>query len=345
MPGLSSLPIYHADIPSDLRVPGRVARRQDTARGVFHGKDISVPISPAWCGALGASFANEAVRLRVIGRSGAPAIVVLGGISGDRYVGAEAKMAGWWSDVVKVGGGIDLNQFQVIGIDPFPHAPQSVYTLTTADYAKLIDTALEKAGFDHLFAFVGSSFGGMVGQSYARQFPKKCNRLIVLCAAHQPSPMAQAWRGIQRKIIEFGIAHGKPAQGVALARELAMTTYRTPEEFEARFSVESGTKPSVHSYLTARGLAYAGEMSAQRYITLSGMIDRHYETPEEITMPTLLIAAESDRLVPLSDVEDFRARLGGPGQLAVLTTPYGHDAFLKEAQTLNPIISRFLLEV
>jgi len=307
-------------------------------------RDFAIAAPSVWCGELGATLEGETIRLRVAGKQGAPSVLVLGGISGDRFVSDDAERKGWWSDIVRSGGDIDLDRYQVISIDLFPLAPQQVLDLTTADYAQLIHHALTTIGISHLHAFIGSSFGGMVGQAYARLFPTKCDKLITLCAAHQPSPMAQAWRSVQRKMVRFALDAGKPEEGVALARELAMTTYRTPEEFNARFSVEPGANRNVCSYLARRGTAYADIMSAQRFITLSATIDRHNEQPEAIINPTLLIATPSDRLVPIADVETFRTRLGGPSQLIKINSPYGHDAFLKETKTIGPIISKFLLE-
>ena len=40
---------------------------------------------------------------------------------------------------------------------------------------------------------------------------------------------------VQRRLLAFAHDCGREAEGVALARELAMITYRTPEEFALRF--------------------------------------------------------------------------------------------------------------
>jgi len=121
-------------------------------------RDFAIAAPSVWCGELGATLEGETIRLRVAGKQGAPSVLVLGGISGDRFVSDDAERKGWWSDIVRSGGDIDLDRYQVISIDLFPLAPQQVLDLTTADYAQLIHHALTTIGNSHLHAFIGSSY-------------------------------------------------------------------------------------------------------------------------------------------------------------------------------------------
>ena len=61
----------------------------------------------------------------------------------------------------------------------------------------------------------------MVGLAFAELYPDWAEQLIVVSAAHRAHPQATAWRGIQRRILQFAVAAGRPEEGVALARELA----------------------------------------------------------------------------------------------------------------------------
>ena len=56
----------------------------------------------------------------------------------------------------------------------------------------------------------------------------------------------------------------------------------------------------------------------------------------------LLIGAESDQLVPPQQLRDLRARLGGPARLELLPSLYGHDMFLKEADTVSALVAEFI---
>ena len=56
-------------------------------------------------------------------------------------------------------------------------------------------------------------------------------------------------------------------------------------------------------------------------------------------MPTLVIAVEGDRLVPMSDAVTLVEGLGTGGRLRVLRSQYGHDAFLKETDRIDAFLA------
>ncbi|MCI5048460.1 MAG: homoserine O-succinyltransferase [Aquisalinus sp.] len=303
-------------------------------------------IPETWRGKYGGALPGEEVRVRFQGNLAGPKVVVLGGISASRFVASgEGEPEGWWSNVVRTGGGIDLGRFCVIGVDYPPASLAGETSLCPEDFAKLIDTALLSAGIEELYAFIGASFGGMIGLSYARLFAHKVELLAVLCAAHETNPMAQAWRLVQRRIISLARSAGRQEEGVALARQLAMTTYRAPEEFAGRFDLDLESQANVGAYLEARGEQYSAEVTPARYLTLSEAIDRHQEQPENITVPALFIGALSDRLVPLADIAELQRRYAGLSELVAISSVYGHDAFLKESQAINPYLHNFLKEI
>ena len=59
-------------------------------------------------------------------------------------------------------------------------------------------------------------------------------------------------------------------------------------------------------------------------------------------VPTTVIAASTDQLVPLAQLESLVDRLGAPATLVVVDTPYGHDAFLKETQAIADLLREVL---
>jgi homoserine O-acetyltransferase len=186
----------------------------------------------------------------------------------------------------------------------------------------------------------------MVGLAFAERFPDRVANLLVIGASDRAHPMSSAWRSTQRRMVRFGIAAGQPAHGMELARALAMTTYRSAEEFAARFDapperVAGRFEFPVEQYLAARGRDYAAQYSAESFLCLSESIDLHRVDVARIFVPTTVVGIREDRLVPLPDIRAMVARLPH-GRLHELSSVFGHDAFLKETDLLRGIFAHAL---
>lgn len=306
------------------------------------GADEEIPIPVGFRLQSGDVLQDRVVRLRAFGPAEAPQIVVLGGISAGRDVCGER---GWWRETLLDEKAIDLRRSGVIGFDFAPLEDQRV-RLTPHDQARLIEIALDARGVRRLHAFIGASYGGMVGYAFAAMAPQRLERLMVIGAAHRPTAQASAWRGVQRRIVEFGLQHGDAAAALSLARQLAMITYRSAEEFEERFGsgVDADGRGAVDRYLMARGAAYTHAMPAQRWHSLSEAIDRFAVDPATIVTPTTLVACPTDQIAPLAEMKALASRLPRLRAFHELPSVCGHDAFLKEPRTLAPLISQFLKE-
>ncbi len=296
----------------------------------------------------GCVLKDDVVMGRLYGNEDGPVIVVMGGISASRHIADGGKLnRGWWSTLVREGGPIDLTKFQVLGMDfaPAVENDNRPDCITTHDQAARLKKLLDAQGISKVAAIIGSSYGGMTALAFAHDYPEAVEQLCIIGAAHKPYPIGVAWRGIQRRAVRLGIEAGRPKEGMKLARELAMTTYRTAEEFADRFDLEeTATSPSqfdICDYLGSRGDAFAELMDAERFLALSESIDLHRVEPEAITTPTLLMSAISDQLAPLTDMRELRDRLGGPSELFTFTSLYGHDAFLKEYDAMSPRLAEF----
>jgi homoserine O-acetyltransferase len=295
-----------------------------------------------------AAILTDGIAYEINGASGAPVIAVLGGISASRHVASSPSdpRAGWWEEVVGARRSIDTTKFRVISIDYLWREPGSP-PVSTDDQAVALASALDDAGVDRLQAVVGASYGGMVALAFGAAFPTRADRLIVIGAAHESDPMATALRHLQRRVVELGTSVGRERDGLSIARGIAMTSYLTPRYFEERICDDLCTdaraaEDRIGRYLKVRGEQFADQWTSDRYNSLSLSLDLHRVRPEDIRIPTTVIAVTSDRLVPPAQSRELAARLAGPSQLIELDSAYGHDAFLGDSARIAPFISELL---
>ena len=290
-----------------------------------------------------------AVRYAWMGTPGAPTLIVQGGISADRDVVTLDRDAapGWWQPLVGAGAAIDLNQWRVLAIDWLSPAELGTRAVSSEDQADALAALLQALAIPQAHAFIGSSYGAMVGLAFAARHPRSVDRLVLLAGAHRPHPLATAQRSVQRGIVRLGQASGQVDEALSLARQLAMTTYRGSTEFGKRFTGEPAWRDGrfhfpVEDYLEHAGRRFVERFDADRFLALSESIDLHNVLPERVPVPSTLIGFPSDRLVPLSDLCELQTRLHGSATLEVVDSPFGHDAFLKEPEQLAPLLRNAL---
>jgi homoserine O-acetyltransferase len=309
-------------------------------------------------GALNLHFGGQLDQVRVAwqlsGKEG-PTVAALGGISAGRFV-AEGPSQGWWHEVVGPGGALDTRQCRVLGFDFLggsgettgPRRGQADFpSISAYDQAQILRLLVEHLGCGPLQAIVGASYGGMVALAFAERYPELVRNIVVISAADRSHPLATAWRSVQRAFVRYALQKNDGAEGLRLARALAMATYRSASEFESRFGgepvqVNGRFQFPVESYLLARGDAYAASYVPEAFVCLSESIDLHRVDAGQIRVPTALVAIREDQLVPLADMRALQSRLAGKAELIELSSQYGHDAFLKEHALLRPVFARAL---
>lgn len=278
------------------------------------------------------------------GRGDAPVVLVAGGISADRHVARSAGFAdaGWWDAQVGAGRAIDPENHRVLAIDWLGADGSLDAPIDPADQADAIAAVLDAVGIPVLAAFVGCSYGAMVGLHFAAAYPERARRLVAISGSHRAHPYASAWRALQRRAVALGALQCDEAAGLALARELAMLSYRTPDEFGDRFptpaQVSRGrVRCAAEDYLDACGRRYLGRTTATAFLRLSESIDLHRIDPSRIGVPTTVVAVVEDRVVPVEDAFALVERLPG-ARLKLLRSHFGHDAFLKEHDAIDCIL-------
>lgn len=325
-------------------------RRQDNEDG--DAREGVLPLPDPFRLYHGGVVRGAHLAWRLTGAADLPVVVVLGGISAHRRVFDLAEeRQGWWHEVVGPGRSLDTRRCRVLGIDYLggsggstrPSAGAEPPSLSSFDQAEALHCLIDHLAIAQIGTIVGASYGGMVALAFGERHPQRVGRLIVISAADRTHPLSTAWRSVQRHTVRFALAHGAGAQGMEIARALAMATYRSGEEFAARFSdpptrVDGRFEFPVERYLFARGRDYALRYQPESFLCLSESIDLHRVDATRIAVPTSAVAVREDQLVPIEDMRALAARLPN-GRLHEISSPHGHDAFLKEAGQLRPILA------
>ena len=293
-----------------------------------------------------------AIGFRQYGDPALPLVIVLGGISAGRNIvgGGEGAGRGWWEGFVGDGLAVDTSRHSVLGIDWLGGSGASTGPLPsvgTRDQARAIIAVLDHLGVERAHAVVGASYGGMVALALGVHYPDRVERSVVISAAHRPHPMATALRSLQRGVVRLGIETGRVNDALGLARGIAMTTYRTTEEFRGRFDADARWSPEgarfpVEEYLEQHGRRFARTFSPESFLCLSESIDLHWVDPSAVRTPTTLVAVSSDTLVPTWQMAELHAGLRVEAGWHVVESVYGHDAFLKEVGAMSAIIGAAL---
>jgi homoserine O-acetyltransferase len=300
----------------------------------------------------GGRLSGMCLAWRLIGPANAPVVCALGGISAHRRVClTDDPRQSWWSEIAGSGRALDAGRFRILSFDYLGGSGESTGPLddgpfpsiSSYDQAEALLALLNHLGIKSLRAIAGGSYGGMVALAFGERYPERVSQLLVIGASDRAHPMATAWRSVQRHVVRFAKQCGNAKEGLRLARALAMSTYRSTEEFAARFAGgpvqrEEGFVFPVEEYLFTRGADYAARYRPEAFLCLSESIDLHRVDASRIFVQTAAIAVREDQLVPLADVRAMVARLP-LAHLHEISSVYGHDAFLKESEQLRTVFA------
>jgi homoserine O-acetyltransferase len=308
------------------------------------------------------------------------AILVCHALSGS------ARVADWWPQLFGSDNLFDTSQHCIIGINaigscygstgptsPNPNRPGANYggdfpLITITDMVTAQACLLDQLGIKKLQTVIGGSIGGMQALNWAIDFPDRVERCIAIGVSPLPA-MGLALNHLQRQAIRNDPAWREghynldepPVVGLALARAIAMCTYKSTELFDERYARRpnrSGEDPrasmaerfDVAGYLDYQGLSFTKRFDANSYLIISKAMDnfdlaRGYESEEaalkRIKARLLLVGISSDWLFPAGDVRNLaeRARAAGVNVgYAELDSLHGHDGFLAEPERLVSIM-------
>jgi homoserine O-acetyltransferase len=277
----------------------------------------------------------------------------------------------WWAPLIGPGQVLDTDKYGIICMNllgsrygtsgpisrnavtgkPYGRAFPLV---TVRDQARAHWRLLDALGIGKLALAVGGSLGGMVALEVALERPGEISRVVPMAAPARIGQLAVGWDHIQLDIVDkLGM------EGLDLARQLAITTYRSEIDFEQRFAgrVEADGTPSIVSYLRYQGSKLLERFDPDTYRTLVRAMDTHDIGRDRGGASAALqrlaaygtrltgVGIEGDILYGTNQVQDLVEAANAAGMDAAyreIHSTKGHDAFLVEWGQLSTLLAEAL---
>lgn len=295
----------------------------------------------------GAVIPDLRVAFRRDGPRSSTAILVVHALTGS------ADAAGdWWKPLIGPGKALDTDEHQVICANLLgscygttgPRELAAFPSVTPRDQARAQWAALDALGVERLSLVVGGSLGGMVAQEVALARPESVDAVMPIASPAVIGNLAAGWNHIQRELIA-----ADPERGLELARQLAMTTYRSEVDFD--------TRSEIASYLEYQGQKLRLRFHAGSYRVLTEAMDAHdigrgrggvvsaLRTVAEAGVRLVGVGIEGDILYGPRQVHalvDAALAAGVDASYREIASDKGHDAFLVEWDQLTTILCEAL---
>ena len=303
----------------------------------------------------------------------------------NKYSVMNKNKVGWWDDLIGPGKSFDTNKYfvicsNVIGSCYGSSGPTSTNLgndkayqasfpkVTVRDMVRVQKELIDYLGVKKLKSIAGGSLGGMQVLEWAVLFPDIVESIIPIATSAKHSPWAIGIGEVERQAIKNdpnwnnGFYTKQPEEGLALARKIAMLSYRTFQSYNNKFGrdttieksiLEEGNDFQVNSYLNYQGNKLVKRFDANAYIRLADAMDYNdlgydrgelEKVLESIKAKTLTIGISSDLLYPLEE-QKFIAKNIPNAEFTEVQSEHGHDGFLVEFKQMSNLITDFLSRV
>lgn len=333
----------------------------------------------------GRTLAGLTLHYAVYGRLNAArdnAVLVCHALSGSALVGS------WWPEIFAPAAVLSLEHDFVICINmlgscygstgPGSVDPETgnIYgpdfpLVSVRDNVRAQLKLLDSLGIRRLRLVLGGSIGGMQALDWAIHDPERVERAAIIGVAPL-SAMGLALNHLQRQAIRHDpdwaggryLPQRPPRQGLSLARQIAMMSYKSAPLLDERF----GRKPNrngedpwgldnlgggliggrfdIAGYLDHQGERFIDRFDANSYLAILRTMDtwdplRGYTSAAEafgrIRARLNFVGIGSDWLFPAEAVRNFAETIRAVGirvDYREMTSAHGHDAFLAEQAEL-----------
>jgi homoserine O-acetyltransferase len=244
--------------------------------------------------------------------------------------------------------------------------------ITIGDMVRAQARLLDTLGITRLLAVAGGSMGGFQALEWATALPERVRGAILIASSARSATQTIAWNSIARRAIMRDprwrggdyYGHEPPADGLAVARMIGHITYLSDTALEDRFGRQLQHRDApifslepefaIESYLGYQGDTFNDRFDPNAYLYITKAMD-YWDLPGrygslEAAMARaqaafLLISFDSDWLYPPSESSAIATALRRVGRRAmhhVLHSEAGHDAFLIDHQSQEPLVAEFL---
>jgi homoserine O-acetyltransferase len=244
--------------------------------------------------------------------------------------------------------------------------------ITIADMVKVQKLLLDKLGIKELLAVIGGSIGGMQVLQWSIAYPDFVRAAIPIATTSHLGAQSIAFDAVGRNAIladskfvdgQYTNRNG-PDRGLAIARMIGHITYLSEPGMREKFgrelrnshsySYDFNSEFSVETYLDHQGQSFVGRFDANSYLYITKAADyfdlgKDYGSLRTAFGKTncrfLVISFSSDWLFTPAqsrDIVDALVANSKDVSYCDIASPYGHDAFLLEPETLGSFISGFL---
>jgi homoserine O-acetyltransferase len=324
-----------------------------------------------------------------LNRDGTNAVLICHALTGSAHAAGKSPdgQLGWWDSIVGEGRAFDPAKHFIVcsnflGSCYGTTGPTSINPrtgksygaafpqITVRDMVRVQRELLKHLGVRRLKAVIGGSLGGMQVLEWGVTYPEMVDALIPIATAARHS----AWCIGLNEVARLGILTDpawndghyteQPERGLALARMIAMITYRSRESFERKFGqarqeeqvgrgVFNELSPAgfqIESYLRYQGEKLVDRFDAATYVAITRAMDQQdvargrgslAEALALVRAKTLCIGISTDVLYPSEEQKEIAALIPG-AEYREIESPYGHDAFLIEFDVLNRFVRDFL---
>lgn len=244
--------------------------------------------------------------------------------------------------------------------------------ITIGDMVKVQKLLLEKLAIGQLLAVIGGSIGGMQVLQWAVEYPDFVRAAIPIATTTHLGAQSVAFDAVGRNAIladanfADGQYHGAkgPDTGLAIARMIGHITYLSEQGMREKFgrqlrgsdeySYDFSSEFAVETYLDYQGRSFVERFDANSYLYITKAAD-YFDLKKDYGSLEQAFADVESRFLVVSFASDWLFTPQQSGAIVDALTanrkdvsccdiasPYGHDAFLLEPETLGAFICCFL---